>query len=111
MDKETIARNIVRLRKIKKINQQSLAQKAGITKSALLNIEKAKTDPRSSTLLNITRALEVTLLDIFAELPLFSSVRFRIAKTSTARERKAREQELIDVGIWLKNYRELEEAL
>jgi predicted transcriptional regulator len=49
------------------LTQKQLAGAAGITKTALVNIETATSDPRSSTLLAIQKALESAGVEFIAE--------------------------------------------
>ena len=49
------------------LTQADLATKAGISKTALIAIETATSDPKASTLSSIQRALEVTGVEFIAE--------------------------------------------
>jgi Zn-dependent peptidase ImmA (M78 family)/DNA-binding XRE family transcriptional regulator len=111
MERSVLSENLRRLRSIKGINQTVLSQKAGIGRAAYVAIEKGVSEPRSSTLLNIAGALDVSLVDLFQPLPSLKHVRFRIQKTMTQREKNQRNQLLQDVAVWLDGYKELEKML
>jgi transcriptional regulator with XRE-family HTH domain len=49
------------------LTQTELAAAAGITKTALVNIETATSDPRASTLLAVQKALEAAGVEFIAE--------------------------------------------
>lgn len=111
MKSGALSANLRRLRSIKGINQTQLAKKAGLSRPSYAAIEKGDTDPRSSTLMNIAGALDVSLSDLFRPLPSLKHVRFRIQKTMTKREQNQRDQLLQNVAIWLADYNELENML
>ncbi|TAL31756.1 MAG: ImmA/IrrE family metallo-endopeptidase [Spirochaetes bacterium] len=111
MERGILSDNLRRLRSIKGINQTELAKKAGLSRPSYVAIEKGDTDPRSSTLMNIAGALEVSLADLFRPLPSLKRVRFRIRKTMTKREQNQRDQLIQDVAVWLSDYNELEKIL
>lgn len=111
MERGVLSDNLRRLRSIKGINQTELAKKAGLSRPSYVAIEKGDTDPRSSTLMNIAGALDVSLSDLFRALPSLKHVRFRIQKTMTKREENQRDQLLQDVAVWLSDYNELEKML
>ena len=63
-----LADNIKRLRAELGLSQEQLAKKADVTYSALSKIEAGyHTDPRVSTLLRISRALDVTIDDLMSD--------------------------------------------
>ena len=103
-----LAINLRRLRKLKKINQSELAEMAGISRNAYRSIETGKSEPRSSTLHSIARALGVTVFDLLAEIPTIRSLRFRAQLTMTAWERAEREQIAVDVARWLDDFNDIE---
>lgn len=107
---EVLAKNIYRLRKASGLNQNEVAERAGLSRSAYLAIEKGKANARSETLHKIAKALDVTIRDLFMDLPELKSVRFRMKKI-TEQKRKAREQEIIKIAMWLKDYNYLEKEL
>lgn len=110
MINQVVAKNVYRLRKIAGINQKDVAEKAGISRPAYVAIEKGKSDPRSATLQKIADALNVSVREIFIDIPELKSVRFRMSKV-TEQKRKVREQEIIRIAQWLENYNYLEDLL
>jgi len=110
MKREVIAKNIFRLRKLAGLNQKQAAEKSGLSRPAFAAIEKGKADPRSDTLHRIAQALDVSIKDLFTEMPELKSVRFRMNKL-TEQKKKLREQEIINIAQWLKNYNYLENEL
>lgn len=64
---ETIAKNIVLLRKAKGLTQEDLCGLAEIDRSYLSEIENAKANISIKTLTAIANALDVELIDIVAE--------------------------------------------
>jgi Zn-dependent peptidase ImmA (M78 family)/DNA-binding XRE family transcriptional regulator len=111
MNRGVISDNLRRLRSIKGYNQTQIAKKAGLSRPSYVAIEKGTADPRSSTLMNIAGALDVSLADLFRPLPSLKKVRFRIYKTMSKREQNQRDQLLQDVAVWLSDYNELEKML
>lgn len=101
-----IANNLRRFRKEKHINQQDLAEKAGLSRSGYANIEQGKTVPRPSNLKALARALNVHLKEILTPVRQLSKVRFRSLKRL-----KSREQVLADVACWLGDFSDLEKIL
>lgn len=59
-----IGKNIVDLRNSKGVKQVELAHKIGIEDSALRRIESGRTNPTIKSLLNISEALGVELVDL-----------------------------------------------
>jgi Zn-dependent peptidase ImmA (M78 family)/DNA-binding XRE family transcriptional regulator len=111
MSHDVLSKNLRRIRSIQKLSQAELAENAGINRISYVQIESGETNPRSSTLIAIAKALNIGLADLFKPLPSLSHVRFRINKKLTQREENSREQLLQDVSLWLKDYQELEEIL
>mgnify|MGYP000155522532 CR=1 FL=1 len=111
MNRGVISDNLRRLRSIKGLNQTQIAKKAGLSRPSYVAIENGSTDPRSSTLMNIAGALDVSLPDLFRPLPSLKRVRFRIQKTMTKRQENQRDQLLQDVAVWLSDYNDLEKML
>lgn len=111
MNRGVISDNLRRLRSIKGLNQTQIAKKAGLSRPSYVAIENGSADPRSSTLMSIAGALDVSLPDLFRPLPSLKRVRFRIQKTMTKREQNQRDQLLQDVAVWLSDYNELEKML
>jgi transcriptional regulator with XRE-family HTH domain len=62
-----IGKRIKEYRKDRGISLQGLAEKTGYTKGYLSKIEKAEKAPPVSTIINIAKALNITLPEIFGE--------------------------------------------
>lgn len=107
---DVLAKNIYRLRKASGLKQEDVAERAALSRAAYSAIEKGKVNARSETLHKIAEALNVNIRDLFMDLPQLKSVRFRMKKI-TEQKKKAREQEIIKIAIWLKDYKYLEEKL
>lgn len=107
---ELLAKNIYRLRKASGLKQEEVADKAGLSRAAYLAIEKGKTNAKSETLHKIAEAFNVSIRDLFTEMPELKSVRFRMSKISE-QKKKAREQQIIKIAQWLKDYEYLEKEL
>ena len=60
-----IARKIQKLRKEKAWTVEELAEKAGLSKSSLNYIERGISDPKLSSLFNISKALGLSVSDLF----------------------------------------------
>jgi Zn-dependent peptidase ImmA (M78 family)/DNA-binding XRE family transcriptional regulator len=108
---DIINQNIKRLRKIKGLKQEEIAKKAELSRLAYLNIENGKNEPRSGTLLKIAKALSVDIREFFNKPVEFQSLRFRIGKTHTTKEKNARDYELLKLSMWLEDYNYLENEL
>lgn len=108
MTEGVIARNVRRIRSIKGLSQEAVAQKANVSRATYRNIENKKTIPRVNTLLSIAKALDVKLQDLVASEPKLTSVRFRSLKKLKLRNR---EQMLVDVATWLNDFNMLEKLL
>ncbi|HID74630.1 MAG TPA: ImmA/IrrE family metallo-endopeptidase [Planctomycetaceae bacterium] len=107
-----IAGNLRRLRAIRRMTQQKVADAAGISRIAYRDIENGKTaDPRVTTLQKIADALQVGLQDLLAEAPRLTRVRFRAANRLSARQRAARDQLLVHIAFWLQDFNDLEDIL
>ena len=106
-----VARNIRRLRAVKGLNQGELAAKAGISRNAFRAIETGEAEPRVDNLQNIANALDVSLMDIFREVPELKTLRFRSKKTMSAQQRAEREDLVTRVALWLSDFNELEQML
>jgi len=100
--------NLRRLRKLNKFNQSELADLASISRNAYRSIETGKSEPRSSTLHSIAKALGVPVFDLLAEVPAIGSLRFRAQRTMTAWEMAEREQIAVDVARWLDDFNDIE---
>jgi Zn-dependent peptidase ImmA (M78 family)/DNA-binding XRE family transcriptional regulator len=106
MAEKTIALNLRRLRQAKDITQERLAKKSGLSRAAYRNIETGKSEPRVSSLQAIAAALEVPIEQLVAPVRVLRAVRFRSNKRM-----RSREQILVDVGRWLKDFSDLEGVL
>jgi len=62
-----IGKNLRMMRKLKELTLEDLAQQTGFTKGYLSKVENSEKAPPVSTLLNIARALKVTLSELFGE--------------------------------------------
>jgi len=101
-----ITHNLRRLRKYRGLTQADLASTAGLSIQAYRNLEAARSQPRTSSLMALARALDVSVGELLEEAPALPRVRFRAQK-----KLKAREQILVEVARWLHDFRELEELL
>lgn len=106
MKLETISANIRRLRNERGLTQDAVANAAGISRLALRNIEKQKSQPRPDTLHAIARALAVGLGDLAVPVAQLRHVRFRSKKRLNSRD-----QILADVARRLGDFNDLEEIL
>ena len=102
----TIAANVARLRLDRRLTQEDLATKAGLSRVALGKIERGSVVPRAHTLDALAKALAVPVGELVTPVRPLESVRFR-ARTQV----HAREQILAEVSKWLDAYAELEAAL
>jgi putative transcriptional regulator len=57
--------NIAQFRKIYNVTQQELADKIGIKRTSLSQIENGMYNPRASTMIKIAEALNVPFADLF----------------------------------------------
>ena len=106
-----ISINLRRIRKLKKLNQQELADMANISRNAYRNIETGASLPRGSNLSALARALGVSVFVLTEEIPRLQSLRFRTLHTLSGQQRAEKEQIAADVAIWLRNFNDLEEML
>jgi Zn-dependent peptidase ImmA (M78 family)/DNA-binding Xre family transcriptional regulator len=106
-----IGDNVRRYMKIRGLTIPQLSEKMEMGTAAISNLLNGKAEPRSSTLLKLADALNVSFDDLLADAPKLLSLRFRTAKTLSGREKAARDQLLHDTAIWLSDYRFLEEQL
>ncbi len=105
-DETCIAANVVRLRLDRGLTQGALAERAGISRVALGQIERGAAVPRARTLADLARALAVPVGELVTPVRPLESVRFR-ARTRVP----GREQILAVVSKWLGAYVELETDL
>ena len=105
-DETVIAANVARLRLDRRLTQEALAAKAGLSRVALGKIERGAVVPRARTLDALAKALTVPVGELVTPVQPLESVRFR-ARAQV----HAREQILAEVSKWLDAYAELEAAL
>lgn len=65
MDNQLVGKNIVQLRKEHGLSQRELAEKAGITHSAISSIENGKVSPSVSSLQKIVNVFSLSLSEFF----------------------------------------------
>lgn len=65
MDNQQVGKNIVQLRKEHGLSQRELAERAGITHSAISSIENAKVSPSISSLQKIVNVFSLSLSEFF----------------------------------------------
>jgi Zn-dependent peptidase ImmA (M78 family)/transcriptional regulator with XRE-family HTH domain len=106
MDLKILSANIRRIRNANGLSQKSLADASGISLPAIKNIESAKNEPRLHSLQAIARALKVNIQDLFLNIRILKTVRFRSRK-----QMQNRENILADIGRRLDDYNFLEETL
>lgn len=106
MSLETLGCNLQRLRLARGLSQDKLAQVAGISRIAYINIERCQSEPRVNTVRALAKALQVRVPELLVEVPTLKRVRFRSLKRL-----KRREQVLIEVGQKLRDFVELEAQL
>lgn len=95
--------NLARLRLDRGLTQAALAEKAGVSRVAVGQIERGDVLPRMRTLLDLARALGATLGDLVTPVRRLRSVRFRAPGRLHGRE-----QILAEVSKWLDAYGMLE---
>ena len=105
-DEATIAANVARLRLDRRLTQEDLATKAGLSRVAIGKIERGAVVPRAWTLNALAKALAVPVGELVTPVRPLESVRFR-ARAQV----HAREQILAEVSKWLDAYAGLEAAL
>lgn len=106
MTTKTLGYNLQRLRLSNSLSQGKLAQAAGISRTAYINIERSLSEPRANTVRALAKALDVRVPALLAEAPTLKRVRFRSLKRL-----KRREQVLVEVGQKLRDFAELEALL
>jgi len=62
---ESIASNIIAVRELLSLKQEEVAEKAGVSRSTIIQMEKGEADPQLSTLLKVTQALNINLFLLF----------------------------------------------
>lgn len=63
--RQTLAKNVQRIRKAKGVSQERAALEAGIDRTLLSKIERQITNPSLETLLKLANYLEVHISDLF----------------------------------------------
>lgn len=106
MGEETIAANLVRLRKVRGLTQEQLAEAAGLSRPGYRKIEKARAKPQADSVRSLAAALEVPVRELVTPAPNLKKVRFRALKRL-----RRRDEVLYEVGRWLKDLNALEELL
>lgn len=106
MSPDILGSNLQRLRHARGLSQDKLAQAAGISRVAYINIERHQSEPRVETLRALARALQVRVPELLVQAPTLKRVRFRSLKRL-----KRREQVLVEVGQKLRDFVELENQL
>ena len=106
-----VPQNIRRIRTSRGLRQDEVARNAGISRNAFRSIETGQAEPRVSTLQSIARALGVDLPALLAEPPHLSSVRLRSSKARTRKAQATRDQVIVEVARWLKDFAGLQELL
>ncbi|WP_320128781.1 XRE family transcriptional regulator [uncultured Sphaerochaeta sp.] len=111
MNVEYIGKNLRRQIKQKGKTIQEVALAAGISKVALSNILTGKSTPKSGTVIKLASCLNISI-DTLLVIPVsLHAIRFRTAKVLSPREKASKEQILLDIPVWLGNYRQLENLL
>lgn len=106
VEESCVPANVARLRLDRGLTQAQLAERAGLSRVAVGKIERGVVYPRTLTLHDLARALEVPVGELLTRVRPLRSVRFR------ARARlHGREQILAEVSKWLDAYRMLEGEL
>lgn len=106
MGENAIALNLKRLRRVRGVTQNAMAEKSNLSLAAYRNIESGKSEPRVSSLQDIAKALDVPIQHLVEPARSLRAVRFRSNKRM-----RSREQILVDVGRWLGDFGELENLL
>lgn len=104
MANQTIALNLLRIRKDRGLSQEQLAENAGLSRGAYRNLEKARAEPRTDSLKSLALALDVPLKDLLTPVRTLERVRFRSLKRL-----KSRDQVLSEVTRWLSDFEDLEQ--
>ncbi|NCC64545.1 MAG: ImmA/IrrE family metallo-endopeptidase [Spirochaetia bacterium] len=111
MGVKDIGDNVRRHMKIHGVAISRLSMMTGLGTAAISNLLNGKSEPKSSTLIRIADALNVPFNALIADAPELSCLRFRTAKTLSAREKAERDQLKHDTAIWLSDYWFLEHEL
>lgn len=109
---KAISLNVKRIRASRGMSQTAAAKAAGISRQAFIDIENGKTkEPRVGNLQAIADTFGVQIMDLLAEPPKLSTVRFRSNSIKTEKDKAKREQHLIEAAYWLNNFNFLQSAV
>ena len=109
---KVISLNVKRIRASRGMTQTAAAEAVGISRQAFIDIENGKTkEPRVSNLQAIADIFDVSILDLMAEPPKLSTVRFRSNSIKTEKDKAKKEQCLVDAAFWLNNFNFLQSAV
>ncbi len=103
--------NVRRFMKLRGLTIPALSKQIDLGTASLSNLLNGKAQPKSLTLIKLSEGLGVSIQDLLADVPKLPTLRFRTAKTLSAREKAARDQLLNTVAIWLSDYKWIEDAL
>jgi len=107
MSEMVLAPNLRRLRSLHGLTQDQAAKAAGISRVAYRDLEAGKAmEPKASTLLGLAAAFSVGVDELLRSAPRLRHVRFRSSK-----QMKNREQILVDVDRWLRDFNGVEDVL
>jgi len=109
---KVISLNVKRIRASRGMTQTAAAEAVGISRQAFIDIENGKTkEPRVSNLQAIADTFDVSIVDLMAESPKLSTVRFRSNSIKTEKDKAKKDQCLIDAAFWLNNFNFLQSAV
>ena len=106
MNKDIIAKNLLRLRDYWELTQGEVAKKADISLPAYRNIEAGESEPKITTLQNLAKVFDVDYTELLIPQKELKYVRFRADKTM-----KKKPQVISYVAWWLENFNYLESLL
>lgn len=106
VDNETLAANLVRLRKAQALTQEQAAERVRLSRNGYRDIESGKVAARAGTVQLLADGFDVPLRELLVPRPALSQVRFRSLKRM-----KNRDGVLYDVGRWLADFQDLETTL
>jgi Zn-dependent peptidase ImmA (M78 family)/DNA-binding XRE family transcriptional regulator len=98
--------NLRRLRDVKGLSQEELAEQAGLSRAGYRKLEAGDSRPRPNTIVALAKALDVKPGDLLRPAPPRPVARFRSSKRM-----REREMLLMRVGSLLDDYRALEAVL
>lgn len=111
MSLENLSANLRRLMKKNGFSIPKLGEVSGVSVATISNILNEKGDPSHSIVDKLSRALDVTIGDLYAQKPVLKSLRYRTNKDQTAREKSAKETLPYTIYEKLKTYKEVEKYL